>query len=186
MAMEIEKRFLLLKCPDLGEVAAVPIKQGYLSTDPAKTVRIRRIGDEAVFTVKGLRVDSAAPEFEYPLPVPDADAMMAMCGDHILTKNRVTVPAADSLLHWEVDFFTGRHDGLMIAEIELPDRDAKFVKPDWLYGHDISNDNRFSNAALTLISSDDLAALLTEYKRKMPPAVQLNARLVPALAPATP
>lgn len=162
MAIEHEKRYLLLQTPPIAGITPIAIEQGYLSTDPHKAVRIRRKGDsEAFLTVKGLRVAGTAPEFEYPIPVDDAVVMLAMCGQDVLTKNRYEIKGADNRT-WEVDIFTGRHAGLMIAELELP-QNAAVYKPDWIAGPDITNDNRFSNSALVQMSAQEVKALMAGF-----------------------
>lgn len=168
MATEIERRYLLLREPDLGDAVPETITQGYISDNPEKTVRIRRRGDEAFLTIKGLRVNGAAPEFEYPIPVADADEMLArFCTGNGVAKARYTMP--EDGLTWEVDVFAGPHHGLIIAEVELPDIRHPVIRPDWLFGHEITNDNRFANAALATLGADAVKSLVDEYRRRLPP-----------------
>lgn len=158
MAQEIEYRFLLAAMPDLPGTNPTPITQGYLSTDPDKTVRIRRIGGEAMITVKGRKIGAAAPEFEYGIPVDDAIEMLKLCGpDNTLDKDRYHFKAADGHI-WEVDRFKGRHEGLVIAEIEIPSLKTSFEKPHWLDGVEITTDTRFANAVLTKTSPQEMRA----------------------------
>lgn len=154
MAKEIEPRFLLPAMPDLG-TTPIPIIQGYLCTDPARTVRVRQIGDEGKITIKGPRVNGEGDEYEYDIPASDLAGLFNLCGaENTLGKNRHEWPAGN--LTWEVDQFTGRHDGLVIAEIELPSRDTPYTKPDWLKGVDITDDFRFANSVLTQITREEL------------------------------
>ena len=148
MADEIEYRFLLAALPDFSGIKPIPITQGYLSTDPAKTVRIRRIGEEAKITVKGLKNGATAPEFEYDIPVEDAEKMLAMCGEeNTLDKDRFCYTAEDGHV-WEVDRFKGRLEELVIAELEVPSLKTAFAKPHWMNGVEITTDMRFANSAL--------------------------------------
>lgn len=166
MASEIEKRFLLAAMPQL-DVTPSPIVQAYLSLDPAKLVRVRQHGQEGFLTIKGLRVEGMNPEFEYPIPLADVFGMMALAGDDKLTKDRYN-PAGPDGRKWDVDKFTGRHDGLVLAEVELPAKDTPFAKPAWLVGYDVTNDHRFSNGALIGTSRAALMALISEYTTRAP------------------
>ncbi|HEU4838626.1 MAG TPA: CYTH domain-containing protein [Micavibrio sp.] len=158
MAQEIEYRFLLTALPDFPGLAPTPITQGYLSTDPDKTVRIRRIGNEARITVKGRKIGAVAPEFEYGIPVEDAVEMLKLCGaGNTLDKDRYHYKDSDGHV-WEVDRFKGRHEGLVIAEIEVPSLKVSFEKPHWLNGVDITTDARFANAALTQTTHQQMLA----------------------------
>ncbi len=168
MAMEIEYRFLLAAMPDLGDATPMAIVQGYLSTDPDRTVRVRRIGDEAKITIKGRKVGAAAPEFEYNIPVEDAEKMLAFCGaDNTINKDRYKWRGEDGLI-WEVDRFKGRHEGLYVAELEVPSADTSFLKPAWLKAVDITTDMRFANAALTQIMRPDLLSNIADVLNKKP------------------
>jgi len=158
MPLEIEYRYLLAAKPDLQNVKPLPITQGYLVATPDKTVRIRRIGDEGKLTVKGPKSGAANEEFEYDIPLDDALKMLEMCGmQNTLDKDRYEIPAGNGLT-WEVDIFKGRHQGLMIAEIEVPNVDASFDKPEWLVGVDITEDKRFANAVLIGVLPHELSS----------------------------
>jgi CYTH domain-containing protein len=153
MAIETEVRFLVKTPPLLDGIFPERITQGYLSTDPARTVRIRQRGDAGFITIKGLKVGASAPEFEYAIPPADLPGLLALCGEDILTKDRYKIPGPDGHL-WELDIFTGRHAGLMIAELELPAEDTPYIKPDWV-GAEITTDARYSNGALACRVSKD-------------------------------
>lgn len=152
MAKEIEHRFLLPSMPNLAGTVPTPIAQGYLSTDPSKIVRVRLIGEHGYLTIKGPRINGGGDEFEYPIPVEDAVSILKMCGpENTLSKLRYAWNS------WEIDQFTGQHQGLVIAELEVENIDASFEKPDWLQNSvNITNDFRFANAALTQTSREDL------------------------------
>lgn len=151
MGVEIERKFLV--SDDSWRTAVSErfiITQGYLSRDPARTVRIRRKGDEAFLTIKGLPQGSVGtpevPEFEYPIPVSDADKMLAQCLPGAISKTRHIV--MHDGMRWEVDVFHGDNDGLIMAEIELQSATQPFSKPAWA-GQDVTGDQRYSNAQLS-------------------------------------
>ncbi len=159
MAQEIEHRFLLAAMPDLGGSKPESIVQGYLLKEESKVVRIRRIGLDAFITIKGPKIDGAGDEFEYPIPVKDAEQMLIMCGEeNTLSKLRYQWMAPDKKI-WEVDKFTGRHEGLYIAELEVDSINAPYFEPDWLKGSfNITTDKRFFNAKLVEISRTEMIA----------------------------
>lgn len=147
MAREIERKFLV--APDQwspGATAGVRIRQGYLSTDPARIVRVRAAGDRAFVTIKGATSGIERAEFEYPVPPADAEWMLDhLCQRPLIEKTRYRVPFDGRT--WEVDVFAGENAGLIIAEIELPSADAHPNLPPWV-GAEVSHDPRYFNAAL--------------------------------------
>lgn len=147
MGIEIERKFLVKSGAWRADVATVrDIAQGYLSEDASSCVRVRILdGHEAVLTVKGRGDGVSRPEFEYGIPASDAFDMMAMCGDRVLRKRRHIIPADG--LKWEVDVFCGRHEGLVLAEIELPHSGHVFSRPDWL-GDEVTDDPQYLNQVL--------------------------------------
>ncbi len=160
MGQETEYRFLLRTAPPVQGVAGTAIAQGYLSTDPDRVVRVRRMGEKAFLTVKGRKKGATAPEFEYEIPAADGEALLELCGEARLTKDRYALIGPDGR-RWDVDFFTGRHQGLMIAEIEMPGEGVAFARPDWLDGAEITTDVRFGNANLVLLSGDEIKKLIS-------------------------
>lgn len=150
MADEIERKFLINDESSvfkelIGQLTGTTISQGYLNTDPSKTVRVRQKGEEGFLTIKGKQVGIRKPEYEYAVPLEDVLQMMLMC-DVKLEKIRFTTPATSSLI-WEIDIFKGMNTGLFIAEIEVQNEDAKFDIPEWL-GKEVSEDLRFANSNL--------------------------------------
>jgi CYTH domain-containing protein len=147
MGREIERKFLVrrdLWRPDPGQ--GVRYRQGYLSTDPARVVRVRTAGERAYLTIKGLTAGLERAEYEYPIPLADADALLdSICLRPIIEKTRYRIPYGDRV--WEVDDFAGENAGLLIAEVELPEPDAKFERPPWL-GDEVSADPRYFNSSL--------------------------------------
>ena len=102
------------------------IVQGYLSTSP--TVRIRLKGQAAFLTIKSPTRGLSRQEYEYEIPVEDAVELLKLCGGKVLKKIRRTLTHSDHV--WEVDFFMGRHAGLVIAEVELTSPDDQLILPD--------------------------------------------------------
>lgn len=157
MGIEIERKFLV--ATDAWEQETVEsrgIVQGYLSEDVSSCVRVRIAGDSAFLTVKGMGDGVSRPEFEYSVPVADAEQMMEMCGSRVLAKRRHLVPA-DGGLQWEVDVFSGRHEGLALAEIELPDPEFEFSRPAWL-GKEVTGEIAYLNQTLALSKKDSMPA----------------------------
>ena len=145
MGIEIERKFLVRDRAFLDDVAGVTYRQGYLSTDPDRTVRIRRAGEHGYVTVKGRSHGATRAEFEYEIPVADADAMLALCIPPVIEKIRHRVEHAGRT--WEVDVFGGANEGLVVAEVELPSEDAVVDVPDWI-GDEVTDDPRYFNANL--------------------------------------
>jgi adenylate cyclase len=147
MATEIERKFLV--AGDGWKDAVVTetrLTQGYLASSPRVTVRVRVKGDQGVVTIKGATQGISRAEFEYPIPVEDARAMLdTLVENGIVDKVRYRVPCGRHT--WEVDVFAGDNAGLVLAEIELDSEDEPFVRPDWL-GEEVSDDSRYYNANL--------------------------------------
>lgn len=143
---EIEHKFLVVSDAWKRGTTGKHVRQGFLSTDPDRTVRVRVVGDAAFLTIKGRRIGAEAPEFEYPIPVADASYLLEhLCLRPIIEKTRYLVPFGGRT--WEVDEFHADNEGLVIAEIELENPEQPFVKPEWV-GEDVTGDHRYSNARL--------------------------------------
>jgi adenylate cyclase len=147
VAREIERKFLVV-----GEewrrlsVRTLTIHQAYLARTTAATVRVRLVDDEdAYVSVKTARDGAIRGEYEYAIPASDAREMMSMRTGIIVKKKRHIVVVHD--MQWEVDVFEGVHEGLVIAEIELPHAEAAFERPDWL-GREVTHDHRYYNGYL--------------------------------------
>ncbi|TWT51596.1 CYTH domain protein [Thalassoglobus neptunius] len=143
MGIEIERKFLV--AGDFRTGRSVPFRQGYLSRDPERTVRVRIAGDRAWLTIKSLTNDTTRQEFEYEVPVSDAEEMLALCDGPLIEKYRWFVDYEGML--WEVDEFLGDNAGLIVAEIELTAEDQPFEKPPWL-GDEVTGDRRYHNSSL--------------------------------------
>ncbi|MDB5490255.1 MAG: Adenylate cyclase [Micavibrio sp.] len=165
MPKEIEDRYLVFVPPSLSGLTPAKIVQGYLSGVKGPTVRVRKVNDDQGFlTIKGKKTGNSAPEFEYPIPVADAEELLLQCDDVILTKDRYEVTGADGHV-WELDIFTGRHAGLGIAEIELPDHKTRYQKPAWL-GPEITQDKRLSNSSLARTGVKEIMKWVADYRPK--------------------
>ena len=147
MAIEIERKFLLKnqQWRTLSGAGCL-IRQGYLSDQPERTVRVRVAGEQAWLTVKGKTKGIARLELEYPIPVAEAMQLLdQLCLKPLIEKYRYRIIQGD--LVWEVDEFLGDNTGLVVAEIELSAADQAFDRPDWL-GAEVSDDPRYFNSAL--------------------------------------
>jgi CYTH domain-containing protein len=142
---EIERKFLVSGDGWRGG-PATRLRQGYLSTAKERTVRVRAAGDCGTITIKGITVGAARTEFEYPIPVDDAHAMLDdLCERPLIEKTRHIVPAGD--VTWEIDEFEGANTGLIVAEVELESEAQSFARPSWL-GPEVTGDPRYYNANL--------------------------------------
>lgn len=146
MGIEIERKFLL-KQPPLDLIKHPEyICQGYISSRKSCTIRVRMIKDSAFLTIKGITTDACRSEYEYPIPVPDAQLMLKeFCPGGLIEKNRYTIQFKG--FAWEIDQFLGANDGLWVAEIELETKNQKFKKPDWL-SQEVTGDPRYYNSNL--------------------------------------
>lgn len=156
MAHEIERKFLLVN-DDLQFLKSHPsiaIVQGYLH-ESGMTSRVRIAGDQAYLTLKGKAVGLVRDEFEYPIPLADAQEMLEKHTiGQLIHKTRYAVLVGDHV--WEVDVFEGHMAGLVVAEIELSAADETFVKPSWA-GREVTNEKGFSNKSMALRPRSPLA-----------------------------
>ncbi len=150
--IEIEKKYLVNNKWSAPQEGGEYFRQGYLAERGATTrVRItspkgKPENKKAYLTIKGKTVGISRPEFEYEIPVADAEAMLQMALYPIIEKYRYKVPVGGKV--WEVDEFLGVHKGLVIAEIELSSETEVFELPGWA-GEEVSFDRSYSNAALS-------------------------------------
>ena len=150
MAKEIERKFLVNGDGWRPGATGVPYRQGYLGAgaDACCTVRVRVAGDRAFLTVKGRAVGGSRDEYEYPIPIADAEEMLdRLCVGGRIEKRRHRVSFAGHT--WEVDEFTGENAPLVVAEVELDRIDAEVSLPSWV-GLEVTEDPRYTNAALAL------------------------------------
>lgn len=147
MPYEIERKFLIdtdklpTKMPE-----GYFIKQAYIKTKNNSTVRIRTRGDEAMITLKGPKKNITRLEFEHPIPFDEANEIIhELCDDTYIEKTRVYL---DHNGHeWEIDFFHGKNEGLIVAEIELDSEEERFDKPAWVT-EEVTYDTKYRNSRL--------------------------------------
>lgn len=144
MATEIERKFLVVGGA-WRSANGTRICQGYLNRDKSRTVRVRIAGEQAYLTVKGATQGNTRAEFEYEIPLADAEQLLALCDGPTIQKVRHNVMHQCHL--WEVDVFEGENAGLVVAEIELASEDEVFARPPWL-GQEVSDDSRYFNSQL--------------------------------------
>jgi len=147
MATEIERKFLVLN-DDWRAIVRSDMKiiQAYLATNESSSTRIRIQNDKANINIKSATLGITRSEFEYAIPVVDAQSMIDdLCIKPVIEKTRYIV----KYMHhtWEIDVFSGDNEGLIVAEIELSSPDEAFEKPSWL-GKEVSNDARYYNVCL--------------------------------------
>jgi len=146
MAKEIERKFLLANDQWRTLATGVHYRQGYLHSSKNCTVRVRIAGEKGFLTIKGATIGFGRNEYEYTIPVEEAEAMLNdLCLQPQIEKIRYTIPFAGFL--WEVDEFLGVNLGLVVAEIELDHEEQSFPKPHWV-GQEVTGDTRYYNAAL--------------------------------------
>ena len=145
MGREIERKFLV-KGTGWRTGQGVEYRQGYLSTVKERTVRVRRAGGKAYLTMKGVAVGATRSEYEYEIPVKDADEILErLCQRPLVEKRRFRVEYAG--LTWEIDEFSGENEGLVIAEVELTSENRPVQQPPWV-GKEVTDDPRYFNANL--------------------------------------
>lgn len=148
MGIEIERKYLVAGDDWRAQASqATHFSQGYLSRDPARTVRVRIAGPQAFLTIKGATTGATRAEFEYAVPVDDARQLLGMSDGPVVEKIR-HLCVVDGMT-WEVDEFLGANAGLILAEIELTSEDQPFTRPAWL-GEDVTGDARYVNANLAV------------------------------------
>lgn len=147
MAKEIERKFLVTNDSWRDAASGQAYQQGYLARRDGVSVRVRLAGEtDGTLTIKGPIEGISRDEFEYEIPCEEASALFGLCQGALITKTRHVLPQGDLL--WEIDEFHGANEGLIVAEIELPDAAHEFEKPDWL-GKEVTNQRRYFNAELT-------------------------------------
>jgi adenylate cyclase len=147
MAVEIERKYLVADDSWLKSAGRpIYIRQAYLARNEKMSLRIRIMdGVKAAMTLKSAGAAMRRLEFEYPVPLGDAEVMLALRYGAVIEKLRYQLPRQG--LVWEVDVFQGENAGLTIAEIELPHEETEFEKPGWV-GREVTSDPRYSNASL--------------------------------------
>lgn len=147
--IEIERKFLTTSDAFKREAFAQNrIAQGYLSSVPERTVRVRIKGDKGFLTIKGASNESGISRFEWEkeIPIDEAQKLLLLCEKGVIDKTRFEVKVGSHI--FEVDEFYGENEGLIMAEIELGSETETFEKPGWL-GKEVTNDNRYYNSFLS-------------------------------------
>jgi len=143
---EIERKYLVTTTSWRQAAEKRDVRQGYLTLDKERTVRVRLAAGKGTITIKGMSQGIARPEFEYGIPSEDARALLEqLCLRPLIEKTRYRVPYGDLL--WEVDVFRGENEGLIVAEVELASEDQRIELPDWV-GEEVTGDPRYFNARL--------------------------------------
>jgi CYTH domain-containing protein len=146
MGIEIERKFLVDPRGTWRSAAVTRFRQGYLSMDKERTVRVRAAGDQGYLTIKGTTRGATRREYEYPIPLADAEQLLdELCEKPLIEKDRYKLDHQG--LTWEVDEFFGDNQGLIVAEVELSSEDQVFARPDWLR-EEVTTDPRYYNANL--------------------------------------
>ena len=147
MAQEIEKKFLVAGEFKESAKKATRITQGYLSSVPERTVRVRVKGEKGYITVKGIGNDSGASRFEWEkeIPVEDVRDLLKICEPGVIDKTRYLVDCDGHT--FEVDEFYGDNEGLVVAEVERSDENEAFTRPSWL-GEEVTGDKKYYNSML--------------------------------------
>ena len=147
--VEIERKFLISNLEECLQhhTKSITIVQGYLSFDPARTVRIRKTDTKAFLTIKGKSNETGDTRFEWEKEIKENEAIQLfdLCLGQNIRKTRYIVPYQSHI--FEIDVFSGNHQGLVIAEIELSSSSEKVDLPKWI-GQEVTGDNRYYNSVL--------------------------------------
>lgn len=144
MAIEVEHKFLLAN-DDWRKLVqrSVRYRQGYLSSAPTSSIRVRTDSDRAWLNIKSATIGNQRHEYEYEIPLQDANELLGtLCSKPLIEKTRHFIVDHDHL--WEIDEFEGDNKGLIVAEIELKESGAEFIRPSWL-GQEVTQDLRYYN-----------------------------------------
>lgn len=146
MGIETERKYLVKGDDWKKQGKGQFYQQGYLSSHPDRTVRVRTAGNSGYLTIKGRTTGASRSEYEYPIPYPDAQEMLdQLCEKPIIKKIRYRIDYKG--LVWEVDEFQGENRGLVVAEVELTDEQQLVVLPDWV-DREVTAEARYYNANL--------------------------------------
>ncbi|MXO34089.1 CYTH domain-containing protein [Apibacter sp. B3889] len=147
MGQEIERKYLITGEFKSKAIKSLQIKQGYLSSIPERTVRVRIQDNQGFLTIKGSNKKNSISRFEWEKEITkeEANELIQLCEVGIIDKKRYIVPFRDKII--EVDEFYGENEGLILAEIELDDENENIEKPNWL-GKEVTDDPRYYNSML--------------------------------------
>jgi CYTH domain-containing protein len=148
MPVEIERKFLVKDDRWRASARGVACRQGYLAAGPPVAVRVRIMDGKATLNIKKASLSITRDEFEYPIPLADAEHLLAsLCQGYLVEKTRYRL--AFQGLTWEIDAFHGHNDGLVVAEVELENAAQAVPLPPWI-GEEVSGDARYLNSTLTI------------------------------------
>jgi len=146
VAKEIERKFLVSGDAWRGGSPGTRIRQGYLSRQAERTVRVRSAGGKGTLTIKGKSQGATRDEYEYEIPASDADELLdRLCERPLVEKTRYLVPYGG--LTWEIDVFEGDNRGLVVAEVELEDERQAVPLPPWIL-REVTQEARYFNSNL--------------------------------------
>lgn len=147
MGKEIERKFLVNRqdWENLEKPTGKLYRQGYILTNPNKTVRVRIVEDKGYLTIKGRAIGVTRAEFEYEIPFADANELLDQFTEFVLSKIRYIIPFQGKI--WEIDVFEGENAGLIVGEIELKSEEESFEIPHWI-DVEVSHDKRYFNSNL--------------------------------------
>lgn len=147
MGIEVERKFLVLNDDwRHGATHSIHLRQGYLNHEKTCSIRVRTSADRAWLNIKGATIGAQRQEFEYEIPLEDANTLLdTLSRKPLIEKTRHFVKVGAHL--WEVDVFEGDNAGLVVAEIELEQADEAFEKPSWA-GEEVTHDIRYYNTRL--------------------------------------
>ena len=149
MGIEIERKFLVNhdQWEQLEKPSGEFYRQGYLLTDPQKTIRVRQTSDKGFLTIKGISVGATRAEYEYEIPFEEAKDLLDQFAVAELSKVRFKIAIENHI--WEVDVFSGKNQGLIVAEIELESEGEEFVLPTWI-DREVTGEEKYYNSNLVL------------------------------------
>ena len=146
MGTEIERKFLVRDNSFRSMAQGTRYRQGYLSSAKERVVRVRTIDDKGFLTIKGITTGATRVEYEYEIPLKEAEAMLdELCEQPLIEKNRYKIAYKGFI--WEVDEFFGENQGLILAEVELESEDQSYDKPEWI-ADEVTGDPKYFNSNL--------------------------------------
>jgi adenylate cyclase len=148
--IEIERKFLVTSLDFIAESSVQhAIAQGYLNSDPERTVRIRIKGEKGYITIKGSgnETGTSRMEWEKEISLEEAKSLLKLCEKGVIEKTRYEVKSGIHII--EIDVFHGENEGLIMAEVELEDENEAILKPNWL-GKEVTGDTRYYNSYISL------------------------------------
>jgi len=148
--IEIERKFLVTSLDFIAESSVQhAIAQGYLNSDPERTVRIRIKGENGYITIKGSgnETGTSRMEWEKEISLEEAKSLLKLCEKGVIEKTRYEVKSGIHII--EIDVFHGENEGLIMAEVELEDENEAILKPNWL-GKEVTGDTRYYNSYISL------------------------------------